>query len=75
MSDNKVRCIRCAGSGEMYKLGNGYCQTNMGGEKVTCPLCNGAKVIKPLTDKEVKPNEQKKRPSRAKKEDSKKAAH
>lgn len=49
MSENLVRCIRCEGRGQMYKLGNGYTHTNMGGELVTCPLCMGKKKIEPLS--------------------------
>jgi len=46
----------------MYKIGDGYSQTNMGGEEVKCPLCLGKKEIKPLH--EVVLEEKKERPAR-----------
>lgn len=35
------RCIRCAGKCDVYKVGGGYTQVDMGGKKVKCPLCLG----------------------------------
>lgn len=38
-----MNCSRCAGRGEVYKMGNGYSHVDCGGVLVKCPLCNGTK--------------------------------
>ena len=40
-SDLKVRCVRCSGRKQVYKVGGIYTLQNTGGVLVTCPLCNG----------------------------------
>lgn len=46
----KIRCPRCRGIKNMYKIRNGYCATNCGGELVKCPCCLGDGVIEPLEE-------------------------
>jgi len=48
MDDRKVRCLRCSGRKQLYKMGGAYSLIDTGGTKVDCPLCMGAGVIKPL---------------------------
>ena len=34
-------CVRCGGKCDVYQVGGGYTQVDMGGKKVKCPLCLG----------------------------------
>lgn len=45
-----INCIRCRGYKKLYKVNNGYVTTNIGGEHVICPLCNGEGRIKSLEE-------------------------
>ena len=41
MENSKIRCVRCKGRKKIFKVGNAYSYTNMGGVSVDCPLCLG----------------------------------
>lgn len=41
---NKIQeayCNYCKGFKTFYKLGEGFCTVDFGGQKVSCPECNG----------------------------------
>ena len=37
-----MRCVRCRGRKEIFKVNGAYCLSDNGGKKVTCPCCSGA---------------------------------
>lgn len=48
MSDKKIRCFRCRGRKELYKIGTAYSADDTGGVKVKCPMCLGEGKILPF---------------------------
>lgn len=53
MTQNDRRCFRCQGAKFMFRVGGGYSAVDMGGEKVSCPLCTGTGRI-PLVVNDIK---------------------
>lgn len=43
-----MRCPRCRGLKQMYKIGGGYSSVDCGGIKVDCPMCLGEGEVKTL---------------------------
>lgn len=50
MSEKKIRCMRCRGRKQIYKVGSGYSFVDMGGLKVDCPMCKGEGMIESLEE-------------------------
>jgi hypothetical protein len=48
MNGTQIRCCRCKGRKNLYKMNNGYTHINMGAPLVDCPMCLGTGVMKPF---------------------------
>jgi hypothetical protein len=45
-----MRCPRCFGRKQVYKVNAGYSLENTGGVVVKCPFCQGEGKVKPLSE-------------------------
>lgn len=54
LGDTMRICFRCSGRKKVFKMGNGYTLTQIGGIETNCPLCKGTGKIDVLKPKKTK---------------------